>query len=263
MRVLAAGRPRRAGHLRSPRSRKLLSAVLAALAASIPAKARAELVVVSHSPALNAVAATSTAVSVTFDRAVAAASVDDDSFRVFGHWSGPARGSFSLSNDDKTVTLTPADPLSAGETVFVNLSHDLAAADTSTLRTAGYAFQFRTAVVPSSGQFRQIDQFTNKTGSQTRIYGAAAADFDDDGWLDLATVNEVSADVRVFMNRADGSGLYQPMLAPEPVGVEASPNEPADFNNDGKMDRLIAGLCGLISGLEDAETACAEARARG
>jgi len=212
---------------------------LAALAALLPAQAFAQLAVVSHAPTLNSVAATATAVSVTFDRALNTASVNDDSFRVFGHWSGPARGTFSFSNGNQTVTLTPGDPLSGGETVFVNLSHDLTAADTTTLRSAGYAFQFRTAVPVSTGQFRPIDQFTNKTGLQTRIYGAAAADFDDDGWLDLATVNEVSADVRVFMNRADGSGLYGPMLPPQPVGVEASPNEPADFNNDGRMDLAL------------------------
>src|SRR5262249_10594658 len=52
---------------------------------------------------------------------------------------------------------------------------------------------------------------------------------------------EVSADVRVFMNSADGSGTYvQPFLPPVPVGVEASPNEPADVDNDGKTDAVIS-----------------------
>jgi hypothetical protein len=218
--------------------RPLVFASAAVVVASMlaPSLAAAELVVVSHAPVLNGIAATTASVSVTFNQAVDTASVNDNTFRVYGHWSGPARGTFSFSNGDKTVTLDPDDPFSGGETVFVNLSHDLEAADTTNLRSAGYAFQFRTDVSVSDGVFQKIDEFTNKTGPQTRIYGASAADLDDDGWLDMATINEVSADVRVFMNRADGSGLFEAMLPPEPVGVEASPNEPADFNNDGKMD---------------------------
>ncbi len=215
------------------------AATLAIAVTLAPSIAAAELIVVSHTPTLNAVAGTTDSVSVTFNQAVDTSTFNDNNFRVFGHWSGPARGTFSFSNGNTTVTLDPDDPLSGGETVFVNLSENLKAADTTNLRTEGYAFQFRADTTPSTGTFQQIDEFTNKTGPQTRIYGAAAADFDDDGWLDMATVNEVSADVRVFMNLADGSGLYGPMLAPEPVGVEASPNEPADFDNDGRMDLAL------------------------
>jgi hypothetical protein len=44
-------------------------------------------------------------------------------------------------------------PFSAGEMVFVNLSHSIIGADTTPLRAAGYAFQFRTAVVASAADF--------------------------------------------------------------------------------------------------------------
>jgi FG-GAP-like repeat len=148
------------------------------------------------------------------------------------------RLSDSSSNANQTATLTPSRALAVGEVVAVNLSHDIKGADASTLRAAGYATQFSTAVAPGAGSFTEIDTFSNRTGPQTRIYGAAATDLNGDGWVDLATVNEVSADVRVFLNTADGSGLFGSMLPPEPIGVESSPNEPADFNNDG-----IADLC--------------------
>ena len=43
------------------------------------------------------------------------------------------------------------------------------------------------------------------------------------------------------MNRADGTGLYEDaFLGPFPVGVEASPNEAADFDHDGNMDVTVA-----------------------
>jgi hypothetical protein len=107
------------------------------------------------------------------------------------------------------------------------------------LRTAGYATQFMTAVVPSSGVFAEIDTFTNSTGPQTRLYGAAAADLNGDQFIDLATINEVSSDVRVFLSLADGSGLFGSMLSPQTIGLESSPNDTADFNNDGKVDICV------------------------
>jgi len=206
----------------------------------LPIGAAGQLQVVSTAPALNATAATSTTVQIEFDRPLNTATVTADSFRVFGRWSGPATGTLAFSNANQTVTMTPTEPLSAGELVFVNLSHDITAADLTTLRDEGYAFQFITGVTASSATFAQTQQFTNKTGPQTRIYGAAAADLDDDGWLDLATVNEVSGDVRVFLNNADGTATFGPMLPREPIGFEASPNDTADFNNDGFIDLCVA-----------------------
>ncbi|HYB99486.1 MAG TPA: FG-GAP-like repeat-containing protein [Candidatus Limnocylindrales bacterium] len=209
--------------------------VVASLAATAPALA--ELVVTSISPALNATAPTTAPIVVTFNQAVNTATVNDSTFRVYGRASGPARGTFSFSAGDTVVTLTPDEPFSAGDTVFVNLSEALTGADTTTLRTQGYAHQFLAAVVASDANFRQVASFTNRSGGgNTRIYGASATDLDGDGFIDLATVNEDSHDVRVFLNRGDGSGLYENMLAPEPVGVEASPSEVGDFDNDGDMD---------------------------
>ncbi len=205
------------------------------------AAAHAELQVVSTSPARNAVAPAGTVVSVAFDRPVDPATVGFDTFRVFAVGSGAARGTFSLSNGNKTVTLVPDAPFAAGELVSVNLSHDLRAADTTPLRAAGWAWQFTIAVAPSAGTFQEIDRFSNRTGGgNTRIYGASATDLDGDGYRDLATINEDSGDVRVFLNNGDGSGLYGPMLPPQDIGIEASPNEPADFDNDGHADLCVA-----------------------
>ncbi len=201
--------------------------------------------VVSTSPVRNTMAAANTAISITFDEALLTSSITTSSVRVFGRATGTATGPIAFSNGDKTLTLTPARPFSAGERVLVNLSHDVRAADSTPLRSAGYAFEFTVESAPATMSFETIDVMSNRTGGpggpQTRIYGALQADLDQDGWIDLATVNEVSADLRVFMNRADGSGLYkQPFLAPVAIGVESSPNEPGDFDNDGKMDIAVS-----------------------
>lgn len=179
-------------------------------------------------------------ITIHFDQPVMVGSVNVGSFRVFGRWSGAVRGPFSFSNGNQSVTLTPNRPFTAGEIVTVTLSHDLMASDGSPLRAAGYSYQFFTRSRPAPVTFTELDTFTNITEGQTRIYGAAAADLNEDGWMDLTTVNEVSHDLRVFMNMADGTGLFGDVLEPPlPIGVEASPNDTGDFNNDGHADLAV------------------------
>ncbi len=217
--------------------------VVACLLAARAALA-AEPQVVSTSPVRLSFAPATTAVSITFDQPLLPSSLTASSVRVFGRSSGTKSGPLTLSDTDHTVTLTPSTPFSAGEVVLVNLSHAILAADSTPLRSAGYAFTFTVASQPATRQFSQIQKFSNRDPSndQTRIYGALGTDFNGDGWVDLGTVNEVSADVRVFLNQGDGSGKYGvPYLGPPvAVGVESSPNEPADVDNDGKADAVIS-----------------------
>ncbi len=227
-------------------NRNLLSFVCAMmLALALPAYAPgADLTVVSTQPARHALATPlASSISVTFDRAVNPATVTHNNFNAFGRWSGPVSGAFTFSNGNTTVTLTPTRPFSAGESVMVILSKNFVAADGSLMRPQGYSWQFVTRALPTTLAFTNIATMSNRTtpGSNTRIYGASATDLDADGWLDLTTVNEDSDDLRVFMNKADGTGLYHPFSQPPfPISHEASPNEPADFNRDGKPDICVA-----------------------
>ena len=192
-----------------------------------------------------------TTVSVTFDRPVQTATVNTSTFRVHGRWSGRADGVLGFSNGGRTVTLVPARTFSGGEIVYVNLAHSIVATDGSPLRSAGYAFQFTVASGLPAARPRGLLSFSlistlqvrTTPGSPTRAYGGLGADFNRDGWLDLAIVNEDSSDLRVFRNRADSSGLYHPFLQPTtPIGLQASPNEPGDFNNDGFPDAATANV---------------------
>jgi hypothetical protein len=191
-----------------------------------------------------------TSVSVTFDHALQTSTVNASTFRVHGRWSGRADGILTFSNGDRTVTLAPMRPFSGGETVYVNLGHAIMAADGSPLRSAGYAFTFTVATGLPAARPRPLSFSANGTlvvrstpNVATRAYGGLGSDFDRDGWLDLAVVNEDSVDVRVFKNLADGTGHYDPFLQPPtPIGHVASPNEPGDFNNDGFPDAATANV---------------------
>jgi hypothetical protein len=69
-------------------------------------------------------------------------------------------------------------------------------------------------------------------------YGALGVDLNDDGRTDLAVVNEISRDFRVFLNNGTG---FDTMFAifPVPSGSYPSPSEAADFNHDGIVDIVI------------------------
>lgn len=189
-------------------------------------------------------APTDTAVTIQFSQPISPGTVFSGTMGVFGRWSGPKSGSFGFRDGDMTVVFTPTTSFSAGEPVMVALSDGIQAADGTPL-PAGFSFQFWTQAAASSMQFETIDVLDVRypSGPHTQAYGGVATDFNGDGWLDLSIVNEISADVRVFLNRADGTGLYQDFLQPPtPVNTQASPSEPADFNMDGRADLAVVNI---------------------
>jgi hypothetical protein len=185
-------------------------------------------------------------ITVRFDRAVNRASFTNKSFWAYGRWGGPVRPSmFTFADNDKTVSFTPPRNWPAGDRVTVVLSHDLAGADGTKLRTEGYSFQYTTLTKAANQTYTEIGRLTSRTatGTTTRTYGGSVADLNGDGFLDLLTINEDSADMRIFMNKGDGTGAYNPFVQPPTkVGNRASPSETTDFNGDGIVDIVVANL---------------------
>lgn len=236
---------------RNLRSRNLRSrdALAIVCAAGFLAVAQAELIVVSAAPAARTLTApVDSAIVVQFDRPVDPSTfVLNQSIFAFARWSGTVAGALTYSNGDQTVTLTPDQPFSAGESVLVVLSHDLRAADGSSLRAEGYSWQFWTKARRSSLDFVELDRFSTRTvpSQLTRAYGGFASDLNHDGYLDITIVNEDTNDLRVFLNRADGSGLFHDFLRPTfPTGPTPSPSEPSDFDRDGDVDVCVANTGG-------------------
>ncbi len=187
----------------------------------------------------------SSSITVTFDQPVDPASITPDSFWAFGRWSGTADGVYVFSDNNQTVTLDPYWYFFYGEPVMVILSHDIQTPGGDSLRSAGYSFQFWTAAAPAALQLATLDTMSTRTipSQATRSYGGIATDLDNDGWADLTIVNEVSQDLRVFLNRADWTGLFEDFIEPTfPVNTQASPSEPSDFNRDGFADIVVVNI---------------------
>lgn len=226
--------------------RVLINAVLGVLLIGPTTLRAADLAVVSVEPSPRLNAPVSGPIVIHFDKPVKPVSVVLlDSFWAFARWSGTVQGTISFSNGDQTVTLTPSWPLSAGENVMVILSHDIEAVDGTTLRPGGYSFQFWTKTDPSPMNFALIDTLAVRgiDGVHTQAYGGFASDLNGDRFLDICIVNEITADLRVYLNKADNSGLFDDFLDPPlDIGNRASPSEPSDFNRDGFVDVCVANI---------------------
>jgi hypothetical protein len=181
-------------------------------------------------------------IRITFDRPVDPASLAGN-VRVFGENSGPRAGSFQLAASGARVVFQPAEPFAGGEKVRVVLAHGLRGQDGSALRRAGYSFEYRAFASRAALDFAPADSRNLRDQPQTllRIYGGQALDLNRNGWIDLAVIDEDAWDIRVLLNRADGTGQYAgPVGQPHPIGARPSPNEVADFDGDGFVDICTA-----------------------
>ncbi|MBL4661704.1 MAG: VCBS repeat-containing protein [Alcanivoracaceae bacterium] len=204
-----------------------------------------ELNIISTVPTARTLSATRQSdIIVNFDKAVDRQTITNLSFWAFGRWSGTATGTFSFSNNDKIVIFSPNKTFSSGENVMVILSHDIKATDGGALRDLGYSWQFWVQSKPSKLIFSQISTMTTNSNNQSsRPYGGIASDLNNDGWLDVTVVNEDTADLRIYMNKADRTGSFKAFKQPTTaVGNRASPSEPSDFNHDGNVDICVVNI---------------------
>ncbi len=237
---------------RNPRTTSTLAIfmlTLAAAAPAAPATPRAgELTVITTSPAHSTLdVSVHDSITVTFNQPINPATVlaAPQNFWAYGRWSGPVSGTFSFANNDKRVTLTPDEPFFAGEQVFVVLSHDLESDTGAPLRSAGYAFSFWTNARRAPINYAVLDTLDCRDDPEvsTRAYGGVGSDLNNDGYVDLAVVQEDTADLRVFMNLAQGDGMFGDFIQPfSAIGNRASPSEPTDFNMDGEIDICTADI---------------------
>ncbi len=183
---------------------------------------------------------------IEFDLAINTLSVDSQSIHVFGRWSGVANGTFNFENNNAKIHFIPNESFSSGEWVTVSISKHLTDQNGQNLEH-GYAWNFWIKTAPTSMNVLETARINVRELGEKQIqsYGAYAGDLNGDGYSDFAVPNEISNDIRVFLN--DGFGNYGDFNTYAiPNGSSPSPNEGADFNGDGIIDLAVGNTRNTI-----------------
>lgn len=176
---------------------------------------------------------------VRFDAPLALDADLEEGIRVFGRWMGPVAGTRTLEDDGRVVRFRPSRVLFAGDWITVNVCRGLIGVDREAI-SGPYAWNYWIRTLPGSLDLTLSSTESVRLSGEERIqtYGAYAGDLDADGDSDLALPNELSNDLRIFLN--DGSGRFERgALIPIPGSSRPSPIEGADFNRDGRVDLAI------------------------
>ncbi len=178
-------------------------------------------------------------ISIMFDRGINPGDITPQTFKVFGRWTGVINGIWSFAENNQKVVFQPQTPFNAGEMVTVMLAKGIGAANGDTLEK-GYAWQFWIKPNRTTLKMNEIQRIAVRRPGEGHVqtYGAHAADVNGDGYTDYMVPNEVSNDVRMFLN--DGTGQYSNFTVHPLTGAaRPSTNESGDFNNDGFVDFMV------------------------
>jgi hypothetical protein len=178
-------------------------------------------------------------VTINFNNAVDITSINDTTFQVWGRWSGVHKGTIGWFNDTTSIHFIPDENFFYGEQATVSLSKGIKDTEGNYLQT-GFAWNFWTRTLSASMNLTRTSTINVRQPGEGWIqtYGTYAGDLDGDGWSDFIVPNEVSADIRVFMNDQQG-GYDDFTIFAIANGSRPSTNEGFDYNLDGLMDFTV------------------------
>jgi hypothetical protein len=163
---------------------------------------------------------------------------ENSTFSAFGTMTGFRSGNFFFT-DPLTLVFNPDLPFERGEAVDVIFNETLENIDglpfdfdPETKETAeAFVYRFNTRVVDtgSDGEF-----VTGWSALPEGPGDVAVADFDSDGYIDIATANEGPGNISILLN--DGTAEFLPQISYPLDGTSTTSIAVGDFNGDGHPD---------------------------
>lgn len=175
---------------------------------------------------------TAVGVSVQFDRAIDAGTINDQNLLIYGERSGYHSGSYAYNSGTRTATFTPSIAFEPGERVTVILTQGISSS-TGTPLDVGFVWEFY--VQASAGTAKFTLDSTYSTGKKPNF--VAVADINNDSHLDIAVVNSNDDDVLTMLNI--GNGDFSENARPG-AGTLPRAATLADFDKDGDLDMAVA-----------------------
>jgi len=220
---------------------------IALLTAADAARAAAPVVTSVYPASQRINAGRNTIIEAHFDQEIDDASVTPITFRIYGRWSGVH--TYSRVVTGATISATLDDPFFAGEWVTVSMSKGITNQAAEGLNK-GYSWNFWAASGKASNTLTYVTRINCRVSPETwvQVYGAYAGDLNKDGWSDLTAPCEQTDDARVFLSNS-GTLASPPNKVTMPNGAIPSPNEGADFDNDGNIDLVIGNTGGLYASI--------------
>ncbi len=190
--------------------------------------------ILSTSPTKNKLnVANNSNVTATFNTNMNTSTLISSNVTVFGSQSGKHAASITL-NGTTGFTLDPTADFKKGEVVSVNLTGGIQSSGSIPLPN-GYHWNFNSKVLSGTGVFTQTS--TVALGGTAQPVASTSGDFDGDGDIDIASVNQISNDVAILLN--DGHGAFTSSTVS--AGTGRTGIVAGDWDNDGDIDLAVIG----------------------
>jgi len=176
----------------------------------------------------------STIIYVSFSTAVNASTMNSNSFKVIGKTTGQYSGVITNLSGGIFFSFDSDEDFKSGEEITVVMTDDIMTSGGTPLEN-GYSWSF---IVENCG-YADFGGAYNYN-SEYRPFEITMADYNDDGYLDVATCSKANDNIAVLLN--NGSGAF-PTYTASPEGaynVDPQKIHSADFNNDGDIDLVTA-----------------------
>ena len=154
-----------------------------------------------------------------------------------GYRTLPSGGSATQSGN--TTTFTPTKPFRPGELVSLTVK-DARATSLVQAKTVAYSFFSKAG----NGSAKFVSELRSGVGSGSNQWGCVAADFNNDGKLDVLVNNYGTKEL--YRSFGNGNGTFQTPVLQTGITTDRF-LATGDFNNDGYIDAVCPDIAGTVN----------------